>query len=136
MPSLAQPQRAPVRENTVAPPAPAAQAPAKDPNIEDTAPHDPPTRRVRSLPVPGFEEEAKVAAPVIPSPTAQTPRPPVQDKRLEDAKTVYVVSDIVDALRADAGYDPLPRDPQRHRSNLRPSLWSRLREWIRALRSK
>lgn len=140
MPSLAQPQRAAVRAPTAPPstlssPSP-GQAPTKDPRLEDTAPHDPPPRRVRALPIPSVEDDAK-ALPSIPQrPVPPSPRPPVQEKRLEDAKTVYVVSDIVDALRADAGYEPLPRDPQRGRSNLRPSLWARLREWIRALRSK
>lgn len=119
MPSLAKPERASLQ-------APAASPAQTEPEAESAA-IPTPVRRVHSLPVPLDEH------PAPPPPVQNTPAPALPaEARLEDSKTVYVVSDIVDALRADAGYDPLPRDPQRLRTRL--SLWAKLRQWIRRWR--
>lgn len=138
MPSLAQPQRAeiePPKETSASTPAPSVP----DPSAQDSAPSDPsqeassaeppPTRRVRALPIP-IDEDEPPRPMVIPAPANQPARP-LPEAKLEDSKTVYVVSDIVDALRADAGYEPLPRDPNRVQSKGPSSIWARLAKWLR-----
>lgn len=112
-------------------PIPTTQAPAnEEPSSAEPAPAN---RRVRALPVPqGDNEPGPSAAVHTPAPQAIPALPP--EARLEDSKTVYVVSDIVDALRADAGYEPLPRDPAREAAKPRRSFWSRIASWFKSLR--
>lgn len=143
MPSLAQPQRAeiaPPNGKSASTPAPSLpDASSQDPSPSEASPNDPsqeassteppPTRRVRALPIP-IDEDEPPRPMVIPAPANQTAKP-LPEAKLEDSKTVYVVSDIVDALRADAGYEPLPRDPNRVQSKGPTSIWARLAKWLR-----
>lgn len=139
MPSLAQPQRADIQP-PAATPEPARSPGTKNPALaeSETQAESPeaqqsaepaPAKRVRALPIPGDDDEAPQPL-VIPPPGNQEPAP-LPEARLEDSKTVYVVSDIVDALRADAGYEPLPRDPNRVQDKYRASIWARLANWLR-----
>lgn len=148
MPSLAKPQRADLHPPQLAPhPGQASDLALKSPanDLGSTPQTTPPEkglqedgqaqapaapRRVRALPVPGQEDEP---APTIAhaSGPQDNPMPRLPEARLDDAKTVYVVSDIVDALRADAGYEPLPRDPARQAPAKSQSLWSRVASWFK-----
>lgn len=139
MPSLAQPQRAQIHP----PETPSKkgfspsekQSAAATQDIKEAGPGQEqeeataPAKRVRALPIPIDEDEPPRPL-VIPPPANHNPAP-LPEARLEDSKTVYVVSDIVDALRADAGYDPLPRDPNRVQGKGRSSIWARLTSWLR-----
>lgn len=125
MPSLTKPQLAVLSEEECRP----ASAPAVSLIEQQPAPAPTP-RRVPGLPIPVDAFEAKVVDPTPPTASSR----PLPETKLDDTKTMYVVSDIVDALRADAGYKPLPSPPGRKRSTSRPSLWQRISAWVQNLR--
>lgn len=126
MPSLTKPQLAVLSEKECQP----ASAPALS-QIEQHSEPPPASRRVPGLPMPVDAFESQEADPPLPTASSR----PLPEAKLDDAKTMYVVSDIVDALRADAGYKPLPPPPGRERPSDRPSLWQRISAWMQRLRA-